>query len=86
MRRAQRRRLQRSRAARVDPAKRLQPRGIIGSPEVWPQVLRFLAKTGLALSVMVTQSFPLHRVPEANAAFRRTDEGVKVHVQHGGAR
>jgi Xaa-Pro aminopeptidase len=50
---------------------------------VWPQVLRFLAKTGLALSVMVTQSFPLHRASEANAAFRRTDEGVKVHVQHG---
>jgi threonine dehydrogenase-like Zn-dependent dehydrogenase len=64
-------------------SKQLQVRGTIGSPGVWPDTLRFLAKTGLDLSSMVTQRFDLGDAPAAYAAARRTDENVKVHIEHG---
>lgn len=64
-------------------SKQLQLRGTIGSPGVWPDTLRFLAKTGLDLSSMVTQRFDLADAPDAYAAARRTDENVKVHIEHG---
>lgn len=64
-------------------SKQLQVRGTIGSPGVWPDTLRFLAKTGLDLSSMVTQRFDLADAPDAYAAARRTDENVKVHIEHG---
>ena len=67
-------------------SKQLQIRGCIGSPGVWPQTLRFLATTGLDLSPMVTRRFDLAQAPEAYAAARRTDENVKVHIEHGGGR
>ena len=62
-------------------SKQLQIRGTIGSPGVWQATLRFLARTGLDLSSMVTQRFPLEQAPEAYAAARRTAENVKVHIQ-----
>lgn len=64
-------------------SKQLQVRGTIGSPGVWPDTLRFLAKTGLDLSSMVTQRFDLTKAPDAYAAARRTDQNVKVHIEHG---
>jgi L-iditol 2-dehydrogenase len=64
-------------------SKQLQVRGTIGSPGVWPDTLRCLAKTGLDLSSMVTQRFDLGDAPAAYAAARRTDENVKVHIEHG---
>lgn len=64
-------------------SKQLQVRGTIGSPGVWPATLRFLARTGLDLSAMVTQRFPLTDAPDAYAAARKTDQNVKVHVEHG---
>jgi L-iditol 2-dehydrogenase len=67
-------------------SKQLQIRGTIGSPGVWPQTLRFLARTGLDLSPMVTRRFPLDDAPDAYAAARRTDENIKVHIQNGGSR
>jgi L-iditol 2-dehydrogenase len=67
-------------------SKQLQIRGCIGSPGVWPQTLRFLAKTGLDLSPMVTRRFDLAQASDAYAAARRTDENVKVHIEHGGGR
>jgi L-iditol 2-dehydrogenase len=67
-------------------SKQLQVRGTIGSPGVWPQTLRFLARTGLDLSAMVTRHFPLAEAPDAYAAARRTDENVKVHIENGSSR
>jgi threonine dehydrogenase-like Zn-dependent dehydrogenase len=61
-------------------SKELQARGIIGSPGVWPQTLRFLARSGVDLSPLVTASYPL---PEADAAVGAvlTDPAqVKVHI------
>jgi L-iditol 2-dehydrogenase len=66
-------------------SKQLQIRGTIGSPGVWPETLRFLARTRLDLTPMITARFPLSRAPEAYAAARRTSENVKVHIEYGGA-
>lgn len=62
-------------------SKELQIRGTIGSPGVWQETLRFLARTGLDLSSMVTQRFPLDQAVAAYDAARRTDENVKVHIE-----
>jgi L-iditol 2-dehydrogenase len=67
-------------------SKQLQLRGTIGSPGVWPQTLRFLARTGLDLSPMVTRRFPLDDAPDAYAAARRTDENIKVHIENGSSK
>jgi L-iditol 2-dehydrogenase len=64
-------------------SKALAIRGIIGSPEVWPATLRFLARTGIDLSPIVTATFPLAQAPDAYAAARRTGEHIKVHLLHG---
>lgn len=66
-------------------SRQLQIRGTIGSPGVWPETLRFLARTGLDLTPMITSTFPLERAPEAYDAARRTGENVKVHIEYGGA-
>lgn len=66
-------------------SKQLRIRGTIGSPGVWPETLRFLARTGLDLTPMITSRHPLDRAPEAYDAARRTDENVKVHIENGGA-
>ena len=64
-------------------SKQLQIRGTIGSPGVWQATLRFLARTRLDLSAMVTSRYPLDKAPDAYAAARRTDENVKVHIESG---
>jgi L-iditol 2-dehydrogenase len=63
-------------------SKQLQVRGSIGSPGVWPQTLRFLARTGLDLSPMVTRRFALDEAPDAYAAARQTGENIKVHIEN----
>jgi threonine dehydrogenase-like Zn-dependent dehydrogenase len=67
-------------------SKSLQIRGTIGSPGVWPQTLRFLARTGLDLSPMVTRRFPLDEAPDAYEAARHTGENIKVHIENGNGR
>ena len=67
-------------------SKQLQVRGTIGSPGVWPQTLRFLARTGLDLSPMVTRRFPLDQALDAYAAARVTSENIKVHIENGSSR
>jgi len=62
-------------------SKQLRIRGTIGSPGVWPATLRFLARTGLDLSTMVTRRFPLAEAPAAYAAARQTGENIKVHIE-----
>ena len=40
-------------------SKELRARGIIGSPNVWPAALRFLARAEVNLEPVITASFPL---------------------------
>ena len=67
-------------------SKQLQIRGTIGTPGVWPQTLRFLARTGLDLTPMVTRRFPLDSAPDAYDAARKTSENIKVHIENGSNR
>jgi len=61
-------------------SKELQARGIIGSPGVWPQTLRFLSRSGVDLSPLVTASFPLARADEAVGSVLTDRAQVKVHI------
>jgi L-iditol 2-dehydrogenase len=65
-------------------SKELQVRGIIGSPGVWPETIRFLSRTNLDLSKLVTSTFD---ISEADKAYQKvlTDKSqVKVHVTNSG--
>lgn len=65
-------------------SKELQVRGIIGSPGVWPETIRFLSRTNLDLSKLVTSSFD---ISDADKAYQKvlTDKSqVKVHVTNSG--
>jgi threonine dehydrogenase-like Zn-dependent dehydrogenase len=61
-------------------SKELQARGIIGSPGVWPQTLRFLSRSGVDLSALVTAEFPLAQADNAVATVRSDPAQVKVHI------
>ena len=61
-------------------SKELQIRGIIGSPGVWPQTLRFLSRTSVDLSPLVTRSFPLPDGADAVSAVLHDRTQIKVHV------
>jgi L-iditol 2-dehydrogenase len=61
-------------------SKELQVRGIIGSPGVWPQTLRFLARTGIDLSPIVTMTVPLADAVPAVEAVRVDRSQIKVHL------
>jgi threonine dehydrogenase-like Zn-dependent dehydrogenase len=61
-------------------SKELQARGIIGSPGVWPQTLRFLSRSGVDLSPLVTASYPLSRADDAVAAVLSDPGQLKVHI------
>ena len=61
-------------------SKELSIRGIIGSPGVWPETIRFLGRTGVDLSKIVTSSFD---ISQADQAYQKvlSDKGqIKVHV------
>ena len=61
-------------------SKELQARGIIGSPGVWPQTLRFLSRSGVDLSPLVTSSYRLDEAARAMDAVREDPSQVKVHI------
>lgn len=61
-------------------SKELQARGIIGSPGVWPQTLRFLARSGVDLSPLVTACFPLAAADEAVSTVLTDKNQIKVHL------
>lgn len=61
-------------------SKELQARGIIGSPGVWPQTLRFLSRSGVDLSPLVTSSFALADAEKAIGAVLEDKTQVKVHI------
>jgi L-iditol 2-dehydrogenase len=61
-------------------SKELQIRGIIGSPGVWPQTLRFLSRAQVDLTPLVTKSFALADGAEAISAVLHDKTQIKVHV------
>jgi threonine dehydrogenase-like Zn-dependent dehydrogenase len=61
-------------------SKELQARGIIGSPGVWPRTLRFLSRSGVDLSPIVTASYPLAEADKAIDAVQTDRTQVKVHL------
>lgn len=61
-------------------SKSLQIRGIIGSPGVWPQTLRFLSRSQVDLSALVTSSFELADADAAIDTVLTDKSQVKVHV------
>jgi threonine dehydrogenase-like Zn-dependent dehydrogenase len=61
-------------------SKELQLRGIIGSPGVWPQTLRFLSRSAVDLTPLVTSSYPLADAESAVQAVLTDKDQVKVHV------
>jgi threonine dehydrogenase-like Zn-dependent dehydrogenase len=61
-------------------SKELQARGIIGSPGVWPRTLRFLARSGIDLSPLVTSAYPLAKADDAVAAVVGDKSQIKVHL------
>ncbi|MBT5848481.1 MAG: zinc-binding dehydrogenase, partial [Micrococcales bacterium] len=62
-------------------SKELQVRGIIGSPGVWPETIRFLARTGIDLSPLVTKQFDISEAAAAYDAVLTDKSQIKVHVQ-----
>jgi threonine dehydrogenase-like Zn-dependent dehydrogenase len=61
-------------------SKELQIRGTIGSPGVWPQTLRFLSRSGVDLSRIVTSTFALEQAGEAVSTVLADPTQVKVHI------
>ena len=61
-------------------SKELQIRGIIGSPGVWPETIRFLAKTGIDLSPLVTSEFAMSEADKAYKTVLEDKSQIKVHV------
>lgn len=61
-------------------SKELDINGTIGSPGVWPQTLRFLAKSGIDLSPIVTSEYELEDAEAAFDAVLSDRSQVKVHI------
>lgn len=55
--------------------------GTIGSPGVWPEAIRFLKRTGIDLSPLVTERFTIDQAVEALEASRDSSRNLKVHVE-----
>ena len=64
-------------------SKDLRIRGIIGSPYIWPQTIRFLASGVVDPTKIVTAQFPLDDALDALDAARDTSRNIKVHIQTG---
>jgi threonine dehydrogenase-like Zn-dependent dehydrogenase len=61
-------------------SKELQARGIIGSPGVWPQTLRFMSQSSVDLSPLVTSAYPLDKADDAIATVLNDKSQIKVHL------
>lgn len=55
--------------------------GTIGSPGVWPDAIRFLERTHVDLSPLVTEVFAIGDAVEAIASSRDSAKNLKVHVR-----
>ena len=54
--------------------------GSIGSPDIWPETIRFLEAAGIDLTPMVTAKFPLEKAADAFEASQQRDVNIKVHI------
>lgn len=61
-------------------SKELQIRGTIGSPGVWPETIRFLSRTGIDLSRIVTTTLPMREADKAYETVLTDSTQLKVHV------
>ena len=64
-------------------SKALTVRGLIGSMNVWPESIRFLARGVVDPSMLVTASYDLGNALDAYDAARDTENNVKVHIRTG---
>jgi L-iditol 2-dehydrogenase len=62
-------------------SKELRITGSIGSPGVWPETLRFLAKSGIDLSEIVTQRFGIDEAASALEAAHHPESTIKAHIE-----
>lgn len=61
-------------------SKALSMWGTIGSPDIWPETIRFMSATGLDLSPMITSTFELENAESALAASEDRATNVKVQI------
>ncbi|MDW3177992.1 MAG: zinc-binding dehydrogenase [Acidimicrobiia bacterium] len=61
-------------------SKALAISGTIGSPDIWPETIRFMSTTGLDLSPMITQTFELADAASALGASEDRATNVKVQI------
>jgi L-iditol 2-dehydrogenase len=67
---------------RLIQERNLRVAGSTGAPpEIWDGALRFLERTNLDLTPLITSRYPLDRATEAFAAARDTRSNLKVHIQ-----
>jgi len=64
-------------------SKALAITGTIGSPDIWPETIRFMSATGLDLDPMVTSVYDLIDGPEALNAAEDRAHNVKVQMTAG---
>jgi len=64
-------------------SKALTVRGLIGSMNVWPETIRFLARGIVDPSALVTATFPLNDALDAYDSARQTEQNIKVHIRTG---
>ena len=64
-------------------SKALTMRGLIGSMNVWPESIRFLARGVIDPSTLVTATYELEDAIDAYAASQDTTSNVKVHIRTG---
>jgi L-iditol 2-dehydrogenase len=62
-------------------SKELRITGSIGSPGVWPETLRFLAKSGIDLSPLITDRFRIEQGIEAIEAAHHPLSTIKAHIE-----
>lgn len=63
-------------------SKALRIVGTIGSPGVWSEALRFLARTGIDLSPLVTSRFTADAALDALEAAQTPATTIKAHIQY----
>ncbi len=65
-------------------SKALQLTGTIGSPDCWPETIRFMSAAGIDLSPMISTTFDLSHADQALAASADRDHHVKVQITASG--
>lgn len=65
-------------------SKELRITGSIGSPGVWPETLRFLARSGIDLSAVVTQRYSVEQALDALESAHRPQDTIKAHIELSG--